>query len=351
MRRSRSGRGFTLIELLVVIAIIAILAAILFPVFAQARDKARSAGCLSNMQQIGKALMMYFQDNDEKATWFWNSQVGKQNYLAGYWYVCLFPYTKNLQVFICPSVGTRGPAHDQYAEYCYPDLKPLPDLNRCGYGYNWAHVGFGGGDPYFNPSGDTKALAAIGEPARTLYIADSSYSPDSNQNAGWQDIKCPLLPHKKKLASQLDVYVSGKQFGGPDNANISRRHAGGANGVFMDGHAKWSSYNTFIGERSPEKEAPLTSAPCSSEYSLLLPQNRTGDPFSVPSLLARAPMIGTSRSSLGREETDDAADSDRERARARSNREDHVAAVGGWKLGSMAGGLLRPAGTAGAESG
>ena len=68
MRRSRRNHGFTLIELLVVIAVIAILAAILFPVFAQAREKARSVACLSNMQQIGKALMMYLQDNDEKAT-------------------------------------------------------------------------------------------------------------------------------------------------------------------------------------------------------------------------------------------------------------------------------------------
>src|SRR5437867_7199749 len=98
----RRNKAFTLIELLVVIAIIAILAAILFPVFAQARDKARSAACLSNMQQLGKALMMYIDDYDEKTTWFWNSQAGKQNYLAGYWYVCLFPYTKNLHVFICP---------------------------------------------------------------------------------------------------------------------------------------------------------------------------------------------------------------------------------------------------------
>src|SRR5436305_4370394 len=207
--RSRRGRGFTLIELLVVIAIIAILAAILFPVFAQARDKARSAGCLSNMQQIGKALMMYMQDYDEKATWFWNSQAGKQNYLAGYWYVSLFPYTKNIQVFICPSVGTRGPATDIAGNpYCSPNVTPIPNLNRCGYGYNWAHVGFGGGDPYFQPSGDTKALAAIREPARTRYVADSSFSPDSNQNAGWQHIKCPILPHKKILASQLDVSVS-----------------------------------------------------------------------------------------------------------------------------------------------
>ena len=115
MTSLRRGRGFTLIELLVVIAIIAILAAILFPVFAQARDKARSAACLSNLQQIGKALMMYAQDYDEKTTWFWNSgaaAAGKDP-LAGYWYQLLLPYTKNAQVFICPSVGTRGPATDQ----------------------------------------------------------------------------------------------------------------------------------------------------------------------------------------------------------------------------------------------
>src|SRR3989441_8187866 len=156
MTSYRGRRGFTLIELLVVIAIIAILAAILFPVFAQARDKARSAACLSNMQQIGKALMMYVQDYDEKTTWFWNSQVGKQNYLAGYWYVCLFPYTKSLQVFICPSVDTRGPGTDIPSwPYCSPDLQPIPNLNRCGYGFNIGHVGYGGGDPRFLPSGDT----------------------------------------------------------------------------------------------------------------------------------------------------------------------------------------------------
>src|SRR5436309_13695501 len=99
MTSYRGRRGFTLIELLVVIAIIAILAAILFPVFAQARDKARSAACLSNMQQIGKALMMYMQDYDEKTTWFYNRGAGKADYYNGYWYVCLFPYTKSLQVF------------------------------------------------------------------------------------------------------------------------------------------------------------------------------------------------------------------------------------------------------------
>jgi prepilin-type N-terminal cleavage/methylation domain-containing protein len=72
MRRStRSRRGFTLIELLVVIAIIAILAAILFPVFAQARERARAAACLSNMKQIGQAVYMYIQDYDEMMPTFY----------------------------------------------------------------------------------------------------------------------------------------------------------------------------------------------------------------------------------------------------------------------------------------
>jgi prepilin-type N-terminal cleavage/methylation domain-containing protein/prepilin-type processing-associated H-X9-DG protein len=253
MVRHRMGRGFTLIELLVVIAIIAILAAILFPVFAQARDKARSAGCLSNLQQIGKALMMYAQDYDEKSTWFFNAGAGRTNVLAGYWYNLLMPYTKNAQVFICPSVGTRGPATDNPGwPYCQPDLQPVPNLRRCGYGFNFGHVNYGGGDPYFSPSGETKSLASIGEPARTLYIADSSLG-SKNPNAGWQDIWCPILPHKKKLASQLDVYAKDKSIGPPPNTNIARRHSGGANGVFMDGHAKWYSYDAYL-QLTPEKE-------------------------------------------------------------------------------------------------
>src|SRR3954449_4033705 len=102
MTRRRRGRGFTLIELLVVIAIIAILAAILFPVFAQARDKARSAACLSNTKQMGAALQMYAQDNDETLPEYWDSpnleanNHGKMNYNPlGYWHNHLQPYIKN----------------------------------------------------------------------------------------------------------------------------------------------------------------------------------------------------------------------------------------------------------------
>src|SRR5687768_3598444 len=100
----QNPRGFTLIELLVVIAIIAILAAILFPVFARARENARRTSCLSNVKQMGLGVMMYVQDYDE--TYSRNSQYttdpGSTAALK-YWDSLLEPYTKSTQVFICPS--------------------------------------------------------------------------------------------------------------------------------------------------------------------------------------------------------------------------------------------------------
>src|SRR5947207_11344611 len=96
----RQRMGFTLIELLVVIAIIAILAAILFPVFAQAREKARSTACLSNLKQIGMATRMYSQDYDEVLVP--NYLFSSANTLA-WWPDILAPYVKSRDVFTCPS--------------------------------------------------------------------------------------------------------------------------------------------------------------------------------------------------------------------------------------------------------
>ena len=95
MKRS----GFTLIELLVVIAIIAILAAILFPVFAKAREKARQASCLSNCKQLGLAFMQYAQDYDE----CYPQSSGGADSVTRKWWDLIYPYTKNAQIFACPS--------------------------------------------------------------------------------------------------------------------------------------------------------------------------------------------------------------------------------------------------------
>jgi len=98
-------KGFTLIELLVVIAIIAILAAILFPVFARAREQARKTSCASNLRQLGLGFAMYTQDYDERfpGIWSgeWNLNAGNQRQLN--WAVEIFPYIKNKQVYVCPS--------------------------------------------------------------------------------------------------------------------------------------------------------------------------------------------------------------------------------------------------------
>ena len=138
---NQRNRGFTLIELLVVIAIIAILAAILFPVFARAREKARMASCQSNLKEIGLAIHMYVQDYDERLLF---QRYGATGY---HWYEVIYPYLKNNQILTCPSKSNQA----------------------VGYGYSWSYLGSYGGGPSPNPA----SLANIEKPAETILCADA----------------------------------------------------------------------------------------------------------------------------------------------------------------------------------
>jgi prepilin-type N-terminal cleavage/methylation domain-containing protein/prepilin-type processing-associated H-X9-DG protein len=209
----RRRGGFTLIELLVVIAIIAILAAILFPVFARAREKARQSSCLSNVKQLMLAVMMYAQDYDETLPYASSWGVsGEPSNIT--WYQALMPYAKNSQIVICPS---------------YPNQS---------IGYGWNYQNFGYRTSAGNMSRDPGCkLAEIPVPAGTILIGDD---PDQGfHDAGGIYIYGP---------SQFDL--AGDPTSDPDVANLARRHNGGGNYGFCDGHAKWMGLLDLMGKDS-----------------------------------------------------------------------------------------------------
>ena len=242
---SHPEAGFTLIELLVVIAIIAILAAILFPVFAQAREKARQASCLSNEKQMGNAIMMYVQDFDEALPMGGWSNAGSQSR----WYRDLYPYVKSLDVYVCPSknddVGYYRPALYNFPRYT-GDTALYP-TSPGGYAMNANLVSFGA-------SG--KTLAEITDSAGTFIICDASrvtaevmgnYDPET-----W--------PKYQDRDSDWEVYPPTDWKGGStarystNNTTFRRRpmarHNGGLNIIYCDGHAKWSKITQFLGPLS-----------------------------------------------------------------------------------------------------
>ena len=191
-------RGFTLIELLVVIAIIAILAAILFPVFARAREKARQTSCLNNQKQWALAWQMYVQDFDENIPPYALRILNPAGW-GTRWHVLLYPYIKNIQIRTCPSD---------------------PDGSTTGYGLSYGYNGYYLRDPQWGYSQGADILSEITYPAECFMTGETQ--------AGNYFIYLP---------TQTTLHYLVKW----------DRHNEGANYAFCDGHAKWLSKSYVFG--------------------------------------------------------------------------------------------------------
>lgn len=233
--RSR-GRypGFTLIELLVVIAILAILAAILFPVFAQARESARQTTCLSNGKQIALAWQMYAQDWDERAVPV-GSAIEPGTLLDGRkrngqpfngWSLMLLPYIKSRDLFRCPSMPTLFQGGGACAKF---NGQPITNS----YSYNWflgADGSYGrAGDGDYGSSPDRShrwitpiTLGEISRPANTIAFLHSNSVPPYGFTWGCTYVTIETPDFINKIRMRVT-------------------HKDGDNLVFADGHAKWFS--------------------------------------------------------------------------------------------------------------
>jgi len=227
-------RGFTLIELLVVIAIIAILAAILFPVFARAREKARQASCSSNLKQIMLGTLMYAQDYDERfhgwITRCWNAGTNDDSAP-----VKLQPYIKNRQLFGCPSQIANANFRN-----CW-DGNVIPEL---GYGYNeW--ISHSANE--FNRAATDGCNIDTGCRGPKMM----SYWPKPAETLMWADSKCGMIWGEEPSTGIIHrvAWPDGNYcqctntFPGPNDREKGTRHNGGSNIAFQDGHVKYFTLN------------------------------------------------------------------------------------------------------------
>ena len=239
MFNDRSTKGFTLIELLVVIAIIAILAAILFPVFAKVREKARQASCMSNEKQLGLGFVQYVEDYDE------TFPIGTANqFYCGGWAHPLVPYLKSSGIFLCPD-----------------DPHTYLNWQEISYVINDSLVG--DGNPYVNGSPVATKLPQMTSPASTVLLCEaygvdmdlnnmaatdfsSSATMDSNFWGGCPTDCFALYATGNPPGQKLDQWQS-----------TTGIHTGGSNYLAADGHVKWLPASRI----SPGKDATASNNP------------------------------------------------------------------------------------------
>jgi prepilin-type N-terminal cleavage/methylation domain-containing protein/prepilin-type processing-associated H-X9-DG protein len=242
--KNKPGKGFTLIELLVTIAIIAILAAILFPVFARARENARRSSCMSNLKQIGLAVMQYTQDYDEHLPNRFNSfpvgyaytlpNGGTTSSTAILWYMQIYPYIKNYQVYNCPSDSLHTYTGGYTSAIGYGINQTLPSFctSNCGVVMFPAN-GVGGTSP-------GASLAAIDDVSGTIAITDAKYYAIKFDT---------VLTESQATDPAMGACVpesSPYNFAGC----VGARHLNTVGTLFVDGHVKSMQWQTILGGSS-----------------------------------------------------------------------------------------------------
>ena len=214
--------AFTLVELLVVIAIIAILAAILFPVFARARENARRSSCLSNLKQIGLGFMQYTQDYDE------NGPMTTMTGPTSSWTTSTQPYLKSVQILHCPS--------DNSTRWNNAVVPPAAPPYTTSYVLNdWFSAGRA--NSYSN-------LATVQEPARSIILAEKADMP--SMMVATADHFHPMYwngGNSEETSMMMGGATVWDAANNVPNELAVKRHFDGFNNLYADGHAKWGRFD------------------------------------------------------------------------------------------------------------